>query len=232
MPLQDGFLLINKPSGPTSYDMIRWIKRKSKGVKIGHAGTLDPLATGLLVVLLGKATKRQSDVMGRDKTYRCRLRFGVKTDSGDITGAVLETSTNLPTEEQAFRATSRFLGQMNQIPPMYSALKKDGVPLYKLARAGKTVERKSRSITLQWIEPVAMNGSDFEFRVKCSSGTYIRTLVEDIGVAAGCGATMTGLVRESIGSLRIEDAIPGDELRELDEAGIDTRVMALATEFH
>lgn len=226
MPLPDGFLLIDKPAGPTSYDMIRWIKRKVKDTKIGHAGTLDPIATGLLVVLLGRATKRQSDVMGSDKIYRCRMRFGIRTDSGDITGQVLERSdAPLPSAETVFRLASSLLGPMDQVPPMYSALKKDGVPLYRLARAGKTVERKSRRVTLHWLEAVAMDGAEFEFRVKCSSGTYVRTLVEDLGVACGTIATMVALVRESIGVLRLEDAFPGDAIKDLDADALAGKVV-------
>ena len=226
MSVPDGFLLIDKPSGPTSYDMIRWIKRAVKDTKIGHAGTLDPLATGLLVVLLGKATKRQSDVMGRDKIYRCGVRFGVRTDSGDITGHVLETSDRpLPDAERAVRLASAFVGDMEQTPPMYSALKKDGVPLYKLARKGQTVEREKRKVTIRWMEPIRAAGAEMEFRAKCSSGTYVRSLVEDMGARAGVGATMTSLVRESIGPLSLLNAIPGNSLKDLGESGIAERVL-------
>jgi tRNA pseudouridine55 synthase len=233
MALPDGFLLIDKPAGPTSYDMIRWIKRKAKDTKIGHAGTLDPLATGLLVVLLGRATKRQSDVMGRDKIYRCRLRLGLRTDTGDITGRVIETSDAPPPDAATLLSRlSRFLGEMEQVPPMYSALKKDGVPLYKLARAGKTVERASRRVTIHWMEPVSVDGADVVVRIKCSSGTYVRSLVEDIGAAVGLGATMVELVRESIGPLRLEDALPGGDIAGLDETALAERILPIDQVLH
>lgn len=214
MSFPDGLLLVDKPAGPTSYDIIRWIKPKLGGAKIGHAGTLDPLASGLLIVLIGKATKRQDDVMGSDKVYRCRLKFGLRTDTGDVTGRTIETSSGTaPDGEHLWRILSTFAGDHLQTPPMYSALKQKGVPLYKLARQGKTVERKPRKVSIRWMEPLEGGGAEAAFRVRCSSGTYIRSLVEDIGAAAGVGATMSALEREAIGNFTIDRATPGDQLR-------------------
>jgi len=225
--LQSGILLVNKPSGPTSYDMIRWIKRSLKTVKIGHCGTLDPLAEGLLIILLGKATKEQSKYMGADKTYLCRVRLGIRTDSGDITGKVLEVihDFSFPEESRLRQCLQTFLGEQQQIPPMYSALKVDGTRLYTLAREGKTVERKPRPITIRSIDLVrTQHPNEFEFRVECSSGTYVRTLVEDLGHRLEIPAAMSGLVRESIGKFNVSDAVRGDELVNIGESGIWDKV--------
>ncbi len=213
---EGGLLLVNKPSGPTSYDVIRWIKRSVKGVKIGHCGTLDPLASGLLVVLLGRATKKQSTIMGREKTYRCLLRLGAQTDSGDITGQPGATAP-VPTfsTERLRDVFSTFVGAKEQVPPMHSALKVGGRPLYKLAREGKTVERPKRPITVLAIEFLGLSGNgDVDFRVRCSSGTYVRTLAEDIARALGTVGTLAGLVRESVGEFGVGEAVAGEELRE------------------
>ena len=215
MPFPDGILLVDKPAGPTSYDIIRWIKPKLGGAKIGHAGTLDPLASGLLVVLIGKATRRQADVMGSDKIYRCRLKLGVRTDTGDVTGQTVESSdAPLPNDETVWRALSALAGERQQVPPMYSALKHQGVPLYKLARKGQTVERKPRRVVVKWVESLGRDGNEVTFRMRCSSGTYVRCLVEDIGAAAGVGATMSALSREAIGNFTLDRAMPGDRLKE------------------
>jgi tRNA pseudouridine55 synthase len=215
MPFPDGLLLVDKPAGPTSYDIIRWIKPKLGGVKIGHAGTLDPLASGLLVVLIGKATKRQSDVMGSDKTYLCRFQMGLRTDTGDITGKTIDISTAaLPDDMTLWRTVARVAGDHMQMPPMYSALKHKGQPLYKLARAGKTVERQRRPVTIRWVEPIDRSGAEATFRIRCTSGTYVRSLVEDIGAALGVGATMSALIREAIGSINIGRATPGHQFKD------------------
>jgi tRNA pseudouridine55 synthase len=228
MSFPDGILLVDKPAGPTSYDIIRWIKPKLGGAKIGHAGTLDPIASGLLIVLIGKATRRQSDVMGSDKIYRCRLRFGVRTDTGDVTGRAVETSTEPPPDdERLWRILARLAGEHMQTPPMYSALKHKGVPLYKLARKGQVVERAPRRVAVRWLEPLEKEGDEASFRIRCSSGTYVRSLVEDIGAAAGVGATMTALCREAIGGFSLERAAPGQELKDLDAESLARNVVPL-----
>lgn len=229
MPFPDGILLINKPSGPTSYDMIRWIKPKLHGAKVGHAGTLDPLASGLLIVLVGKATRRQSDIMGTDKIYRCALRFGLRTDTGDITGRTVEcSSAPAPSGDGLWRLLSTVAGNQTQVPPMYSALKHKGTPLYKLARAGKTVERAPRQVSIKWVEPLGQDGNDLSFRIRCTSGTYVRTLVEDIGVASRAGATMTALERESVGQFNVDQAVSGQQLKDMSEEALAEHVVPLA----
>lgn len=211
-----GCLLVNKPSGPTSYDIIRWIKRNVKGVKIGHCGTLDPLASGLLILLFGRATKRQDELMHQQKTYRCRARLGYKTDSGDRTGTVIEERPAPPIDpSRVAEALAGFVGDRLQLPPMYSALKLKGVPLYKLARKGETVERTPRSITIVSMELLDVRGNEFEFRVRCSSGTYVRTLAEEIAEALGTVGTMAELEREAIGSFALTGALPAERAREM-----------------
>lgn len=226
MPFPDGILLVDKPAGPTSYDIIRWIKPKLGGAKIGHAGTLDPIASGLLVVLIGKATRRQSDVMGSDKIYRCRLKLGVRTDTGDVTGRMLDVSQAPPPEDdKIWRALAALAGDHDQVPPMYSALKHKGVPLYKLARKGQTVERKPRRITVKWVEALDRQSDEVSFRVRCSSGTYVRTLVEDLGAAVGVGATMSALSREAIGPFTLDRATPGEHLKACDAEALARTVV-------
>lgn len=214
----EGLLLVNKPSGPTSYDLIRWIKRKIKDVKIGHCGTLDPLASGLMLILLGRgATKKQAALMGRDKVYRCGLTLGLKTDSGDITGKTVQTAPLPPIDSQRLSAlAAKMTGSQMQTPPMYSALKKEGTPLYKLARKGEIVERAPRPITVHAFTFLDSTSDRLEFRVHCSSGTYVRTLAEDVGEALGSVATMSSLVREKIGDYSIDEALSGDNLRDLE----------------
>jgi tRNA pseudouridine55 synthase len=221
VPDLSGILLISKPSGPTSYDMIRWVKRAVYPTKIGHAGTLDPLASGLMILLFGKATRQQSTFMGLDKTYRCRMKLGIKTDTADITGTVTSTSPVPPiTRDVIAKVFVDSLGPQSQMPPMYSALKVGGTPLYKLARKGKTVERKSRTITLHTLDLLDLTTDEIEFRVRCSSGTYVRTLVEDFAIKLGTVGTMTFLHREKIGDHLVEDAVPGATLRTMTLADV------------
>ncbi|MCB4756500.1 MAG: tRNA pseudouridine(55) synthase TruB [Elusimicrobia bacterium] len=218
--VRSGFLLADKPSGPTSYDIIRWLKRSLPGVKLGHSGTLDPLASGLLIVLLGKATKRQSFFMKMDKEYRFTMRLGIQTDTGDITGRVLKTLEPPTLDEDLIRKDliPRFLGIQKQKPPLYSAIKFQGVPLYKWARKGHVIDRPDRSIHIHSLTLLAvLNPVDIEFRVRCSSGTYIRSLVEDMGRAMASIATVVSITRESIGPFRVDEAIPAHSLRDRQE---------------
>lgn len=219
---QSGLLLVNKPSGPTSYDMIRWIKKNLKGVKIGHCGTLDPMASGLLIILLGHATKKQSIYMNQFKTYLFQIRLGIQTDSGDITGKVIREEVVPELNREMVQATlESFLGDQEQLPPMFSAIKHKGKPLYKLARQGITVERKPRKVHIKSINcEKILSASELEIKILCSSGTYVRTLAEDIGAKLNTCATVTRLVRESIGDFSIEQAIPGSQLHDMNEAQI------------
>jgi tRNA pseudouridine55 synthase len=212
---QGGLLLLDKPSGPTSYDMIRWIKRTIKNTKIGHCGTLDPLASGLLIILLGKATKKQSLIMGQDKTYLTRMRFGVRTDTGDTTGTLVEEKPVPPlTQEMVEKVLATFVGDQKQMPPMYSALKHKGTPLYDLARQGKTIEREERQIKIHSLDFLRfINENEIEVRLQCSSGTYVRVLAEDVGQRLNTCGTMSALIREAIGSYSLAQAVSGDELK-------------------
>lgn len=204
-----GILLIDKTEGLTSFDVVHRIRKLTGEKKVGHTGTLDPLATGVLPVLIGRATKLSDKIMSEDKIYRAAIRLGTVTDTLDITGNVLATSSHNITSKQLEDALEGFIGDIEQVPPMFSAIKKDGVKLYKLAREGKTVELEPRHISVYSIKitkPLA--DGEFEIEVHCSKGTYIRSLCRDIGEKLGCGAVMTGLRRISSGKFSIEDSVP------------------------
>lgn len=209
----DGLLLVDKPSGPTSHDVVDRIRYTFQLRKVGHGGTLDPMATGLLVILLGKGTKLSNHIMGTDKTYEGTLRLGTSTDSQDIDGEVLEERDFGHVTEDMVKAEVRARrGDMMQTPPMVSAVKKDGVPLYKLARKGKTVEREPRLIHVYGFEMLSAELPDVTFRLRCTKGTYVRTLCADIGEALGCGAHLAALRRTEAGPLKIENALGLDDI--------------------
>ncbi|MDR3158943.1 MAG: tRNA pseudouridine(55) synthase TruB [Zoogloeaceae bacterium] len=203
----DGVLLLDKPSGITSNTALQKARRLFCAAKAGHAGTLDPLATGLLPLLLGEAAKFSAGLLNADKTYEAEIRFGVTTDTGDSEGAVT-ARTSLPHDliARLERALPRFLGEQLQTPPMYSAIKRNGRPLYALARQGVVVERAPRRVVFYELEPRAWDEPRFSLRVKCSKGAYIRTLAEDLGSAVGCGAHLTALRRTRVGALDIRRA--------------------------
>lgn len=227
----NGLLLVDKPSGPTSYDVIRVVKRAVvKGTKIGHCGTLDPMASGLLILLFGQSTKKQSLIMGKDKIYRTQIQFGLKTDSADTTGKkIAEGPLPLLNDSTIASAVAKLSGEREQLPPMYSALKVEGTPLYKLARKGQVVERKPRLIHIYSIKLLNIVSPEVvELRVHCSSGTYIRTLAEELGEAMGSVATMKSLVREKIGEFSLEDALPGNDLFKLNESQLREKVRLVA----
>ena len=203
----NGVLLVDKRQDWTSYDAVNCVKHKFSPAKIGHSGTLDPLATGLLVLLLGKATKLQDRFMGESKIYEGGLRLGIETDSEDITGAVTAThDTSCITETALANAMASMLGKQMQVPPMVSALKKDGKPLYELARKGITIEREPREITIFSFEMLNCRIPDADFVVHCTRGTYVRTLCADIGKKLGCGAVMTALRRIQCGGFKVANA--------------------------
>lgn len=205
----DGILLIDKPQDWTSHDVVNFVRRRFNLSKTGHCGTLDPFATGLLVLLLGKATKLQDQLMSQDKTYAGTIRFGVETDTEDRTGEVIASSdaSQLSAEVLA-AAVARFIGPQAQTPPMVSALKVGGKPLYKLARQGKTIERTARPIVIHSfdLQDIRLNKSEADFVVRCSKGTYVRTLAADLGRALGCGAHLQELRRLASGKLQVEQA--------------------------
>ncbi|MBN9421674.1 MAG: tRNA pseudouridine(55) synthase TruB, partial [Candidatus Accumulibacter sp.] len=214
----DGVLLLDKPSGMTSNDALQKARRLFSAAKAGHTGTLDPLATGLLPVCFGEATKFSSDLLDADKTYEADVLFGVTTDTGDAQGAVLEQRAVAFDRAALDAVLERFRGPISQIPPMYSALKRDGKPLYELARQGIEVERAARAVTIHELALLSFEGERCRLRVCCSKGTYIRTLAEDIGAALGCGAHLTALRRTVVGPLTLIGAATLDELAALDES--------------
>ncbi|WP_418230153.1 tRNA pseudouridine(55) synthase TruB [Burkholderia mayonis] len=221
----DGVLLLDKPVGLSSNDALMRAKRLYLAKKAGHTGTLDPLASGLLPLCFGEATKFSQDLLDADKTYEATMRLGVRTTTGDAEGDVLDTR-DVACDEAAVAATlARFIGDIVQVPPMYSALKRDGKPLYEYARAGQTVEREGRTVTIRSLELLSCALPDVTFRVTCSKGTYVRTLAEDIGEALGCGAHLTMLRRTGVGSLSLEHAVTLDAL---DAATQDERDARLA----
>lgn len=224
----DGVLLFDKPVGMSSNDALQKVRRLLRAEKGGHTGTLDPLASGLLPLCFGEATKFAHDLLDADKTYETVLRLGVRTDSGDRDGAVESTRPVACGEAEIRAVLARFHGEIDQIPPMHSALKRNGVPLYKLARQGIEVERAPRRVNIRQLELLNCDLPDLHLRVRCSKGTYIRSLGRDIGEALGCGAHLAALRRTSVAGLDIADAVDfsaieaalarGDELKLLRSA--------------
>ncbi len=219
--LLDGVLLLDKPVGLSSNDALIRAKRLYRVKKAGHTGTLDPLASGLLPLCFGEATKFSQDLLEADKTYEATLRLGIRTTTGDAEGEAVDTREVTCDEAAVREAMTRFLGDIVQIPPMYSALKRDGKPLYEYARAGQTVEREGRNVTILALDMIACALPDVTFRVTCTKGTYVRTLAEDIGEALGCGAHLVMLRRTGVGALTLEHAVTLDALTAADEPARD-----------
>jgi tRNA pseudouridine55 synthase len=215
----DGVLLLDKPIGFTSNDALQKARRLFSAAKGGHTGTLDPLATGLLPLCFGEATKFSADLLDADKTYEAVLKLGVTTDSGDAEGQVTATATVNTEKAAILKLLPQFTGDIQQIPPMHSALKRDGRPLYELARKGIEVEREARAVTIHAIDLLDFAGDTLTLRVACSKGTYIRVLAADIGAALGCGAHLTALRRTRVGDLDLQGAVTLTDLEALDEAG-------------
>lgn len=215
----DGVLLLDKPIGFTSNDALQKARRLFSAAKGGHTGTLDPLATGLLPLCFGEATKFSADLLDADKTYEAVLKLGVTTNSGDAEGKVTATSTVNTEKAAILKLLPQFTGDIQQIPPMHSALKRDGRPLYELARKGIEVEREARAVTIHAIDLLDFAGDSLTLRVSCSKGTYIRVLAADIGAVLGCGAHLTALRRTRVGDLDLEGAVTLAELEGLDEMG-------------
>ena len=215
----DGVLLLDKPIGLTSNDALQKARRLFSAAKGGHTGTLDPLATGLLPLCFGEATKFSADLLDADKTYEAELKLGVATDSGDAEGEIIATAAVDVAESDIFRVLPQFIGDIKQTPPMHSALKRNGRPLYELARKGIEVEREPRAVTIRAIDPLGFAGDRLSLRVACSKGTYIRVLAADIGKALGCGAHLAGLRRTIVGDLDLARSVTLAELEALDETG-------------
>jgi len=209
----DGVVLIDKISGITSHDVVEKFRRRSNVKKVGHTGTLDPLATGLLVLCVGKATRLQAYLMGMEKTYEGVIQFGWATDSYDASGAPSGETKEVNVEHIDFPPlVSRFLGEIEQMPPQFSAKKVDGVRAYELARKGETAALTPKRVTVYEFQILGVEGSRVRFRVRSSAGTYVRSLAHELGTAAGVPAHLKELRRTSIGKFRIEDALPFDRL--------------------
>lgn len=204
----NGIVIVDKPQGWTSQDVTARLRRVFSTRRIGHGGTLDPMATGVLPVFVGRATRAVEFFEHAEKTYEATLRLGIKTDTQDITGTVLEERPVTVTEQDILNVLPAFRGEILQIPPMYSALKVNGQKLYDLARKGKEVERQPRPITIHELELLHFDGQDARIRVRCSKGTYIRTLCEDMGEKLGCLGCMAALRRTRAGEYTIEKAVP------------------------
>lgn len=228
----NGIILIDKPQDWTSHDVVAKLRGILHERRIGHSGTLDPLATGLLVVFVGRATRAVEFAEADSKEYIAGLRLGVSTDTQDITGNVLSACSAKPTERELKFAISRFLGEIEQLPPMYSAIKVGGKKLYELARRGESVERKPRKITIHAVDIIGFDGEDRLLDVKCSKGTYIRTLCSDIGDALGCGGCMSSLRRISAGAFSIDDAHTIEDIQRAADSGtIDSCILPVDTLF-
>lgn len=211
-----GLLLINKPKGITSFSAVSAVKRLAHEKRVGHTGTLDPMATGVLPIFLGRATTLSGLLLDGDKRYTAEIKLGVTTDTDDITGNVVSQSELNIKKEDLYKALEHFVGKQDQIPPIYSALKKDGVRLYSLAREGKTVDIEPRSIEIYSIDLLSDLNDDntFTIDVKVSKGTYIRSLARDIGEYLGCGATLSALERTRAAGFDISQCIPLSDLTE------------------
>ena len=214
----EGFVVINKPNGITSHQVVQKVRRRFSMKRVGHAGTLDPMATGVLIMLLGKSTKLFNDFVGFKKEYRATLILGVKTTTADTQGeTVLERRYENITNKNIEDAFNKFKGEIEQVPPMYSAVKFKGKKLYELARKGIVVQRAARKVMINSLNIEEIKLPEIKFNLECSKGTYVRQLAEDIGEVLGCGACISRIERTKVGSFRIEDAI---NIEELDESHI------------
>jgi len=223
-----GVLLLDKPLGLSSNDALQKAKRLYRAEKAGHTGTLDPLASGLLPLCFGAATKFSQVSLDADKTYRATLQLGVRTTTGDAEGEAIERrAIGELTRERFEAACASLLGSIQQVPPMHSALKHAGKPLYEYARAGTEVEREPRSVTIHRIDIVEGDDAVWTIDVRCSKGTYIRTLAEDIGRALGCGAHLAALRRTGCGPLTLDAAVTLEQLNEMSEAQRDAALLAV-----
>jgi tRNA pseudouridine55 synthase len=227
--LFDGVLLVDKPTGPTSHDIVHSIRRHFRIEKVGHGGTLDPNATGLLIILLGKGTKLSDQLMGSDKAYAGVMRLGRTTASQDCDGETLEEKPwEQVTREQVEAQMAERTGDLFQTPPMVSAIKVEGVPLYKMARKGQEIERKPRFVHIYRFALTDWAPPPVSFDVLCTKGTYVRTLAHDIGQALGCGACLDALRRTQSGAFDVKDALAFDEVLRLTPDQLAARVVPFA----
>jgi tRNA pseudouridine55 synthase len=224
----DGILLFNKPILWTSHDAVDFVRRRTGQRAVGHAGTLDPLATGLLILLVGRATKRSAEFADLDKDYFGTMTLGVETETQDMEGRILrQTDASDVTPERLGRAFSGFVGQMRQTTPLYSAVKRGGRKLYELARSGAVAEAApSRTVTLSDFRLLEFPSPEVHFFLTCSKGTYVRALCDDVGRELGCGAALSSLVRSRIGPHRLSAALGEEDVRRLGPAGLEGSLLA------
>ena len=215
----NGIIIIDKPSGWTSHDVVSKLRGLLRERRIGHGGTLDPMATGVLPVFVGRATRAVEFCESAEKEYLAGMRFGLTTDTQDLTGRVLTESGSSVTAGELEAVLPRFTGELEQLPPMYSAVKVGGKKLYELARRGMEAERKPRAVTIRTLELTGWDGKDALLRVVCSKGTYVRTLIHDIGEDLGCGAAMSSLRRTRAGSFTLSDARTLEEVEAASQSG-------------
>ena len=222
----EGILLVDKPRDHTSHDVVARLRGKLKMKRIGHAGTLDPMATGLLVILVGKATKVSQYLVGLDKEYEGTIELGKVTDTQDADGEVMETRP-VPdlTDADVLTAVKTFLGDQYQMPPMYSAIKIAGVPLYKSARKGEEIEREPRFIRVMSWEVLRFASPQIDFRLTCTKGTYVRTLAHDLGAKLGCGAHLSALRRTATDKFKVGQALPLEQIQSLTLPEIEQRLI-------
>src|ERR1700736_72626 len=224
----DGVLLVDKAEGMTSHDVVALVRRKLEIKKVGHCGTLDPIATGLLLLTLGRGTKIQDLLMSEDKEYVGTMQLGITTSTQDREGEVIEERPVPPLEkEQVFGAFDKFRGDFYQMPPMVSAIKRGGVPLYKLAREGKVVEREPRLVHVYRYSIDRIAPPEIDFSVACSKGFYVRTYVHDIGEALGCGGHLKSLRRTKSGRFDVANAMPVDEIKTAEGERVRRAILSL-----
>lgn len=230
-PDPDGVLLVDKPAGMTSSDVVVAVRKMFRLKKVGHGGTLDPGATGLLPILVGRGTRLSQAVMGGDKIYEGTLRLGAATNTQDADGEIVSTGDFSGVTREALEAllASDFTGDVFQVPPMVSAIKVDGVPLYKMARKGEEVAREPRLVHVWWIRILDFALPDVRFSVKCSKGFYVRTLCHDVGAALGCGGHLAGLRRVRTGAFDVSAAISFEDLKKLPRDQLKSRILPLGT---
>ena len=222
----DGVLIVNKPQGMTSHDVVDLMRRHFGLKKVGHAGTLDPMATGVLVMLVGATTKCSQDLSGQEKEYDATLTLGARSDTGDAWGKLEASGKDIRFSDAEIEAAFRkFIGDIEQVPPMYSAVKINGKKLYELARKGITVEAPPRKISIKDITISAIALPEVHFRLTCSKGTYVRQLCVDIGEALGCGAYLSRLERTRSGRFHIDAALSVDELKKIRVADLHTKLL-------
>ncbi|MFA5256270.1 MAG: tRNA pseudouridine(55) synthase TruB [Candidatus Omnitrophota bacterium] len=221
----DGILVVDKPQGCTSHDVVDFIRKKFGFKKVGHAGTLDPMATGVLVILIGKYTKSSNSFLGADKEYDATLTLGATSDTGDAWGRVEKlSSAGAPGKKKIEKTFNKFLGEIEQVPPAYSAVKFKGRKLYEFARKGIEIKLEPRRVIIKELKIYKIDGQEVSFSATCSKGTYIRQLCADIGRDLGCGAYLSRLCRTRSGEFTVKEAITPEELKEMDTEALRKRL--------